>query len=61
MWRAVLAKQAVKDAEKLKGAGLEAKARRLIEVIETDPFAAPPAYESLVGNLSGLYSRRISL
>lgn len=61
MWRVVFTKQAAKDAKKLKGAGLEAKAKRLIEVIEADPFATPPDYESLVGNLSGLYSRRISL
>ena len=26
-----------------------------------DPFKVPPRYEALVGNLSGLYSRRISL
>ena len=54
-------KQAAKDAKKLKAAGLDKKAKKLIEVIKADPFATPPAYEPLVGNLAGLYSRRINL
>lgn len=32
-----------------------------MEVVRANPFANPPAYEALVGNLSGLHSRRISL
>ena len=31
------------------------------EVVKADPFGEPPSYESLVGNLAGLYSRRINL
>lgn len=54
-------KQAAKDAEKLKAAGLDAKAKRLVGIVRKDPFQTPPAYEGLVGNLTGLYSRRISL
>lgn len=54
-------KQAAKDAKKLRSAGLENKAKQLIDTVREDPFAKPPAYEALVGNLSGLYSRRISL
>ena len=61
MWRVEFAKQAAKDAKKLKAAGLDKKAKSLIEVVKADPFANPPAYESLVGNLSGYYSRRISI
>lgn len=61
MWDVVFTKQAAKDAKKLKAAGLDKKARKLIEVIKADPFATPPAYEPLVGNLAGLYSRRINL
>ena len=30
-------------------------------MVRTDPFANPPAYESLVGNLSCHYSRRSSI
>ena len=61
MWRVVFTKQAVKDAKNLKAAGLEGKAKRLVEVVRIDPFGTPPAYEGLVGSLAGLYSRRISI
>lgn len=61
MWDVVFTKQAVKDAKNLKAAGLDAKAKRLIEVVRKDPFGQPPSYKALVGNLAGLYSRRINL
>lgn len=61
MWRVVFTKQAAKDAKNLKAAGLEGKAKRLVEVVRADPFGTPPAYEGLVGSLAGLYSRRISI
>ena len=54
-------KKAVKDIQRLKGAGLDGKAKRLIEIIKRNPFQNPPPYEGLVGNKAGLYSRRISL
>ena len=60
MWYVEFTKKAVKDAEKLKAAGLEAKAMALVETVESSPFASSPAYETLNGNLSGFYSRRIS-
>lgn len=61
MWKVIFTKQAAKDAKKLKAAGLERKAKELVAIVKRNPFANPPAYEALVGNLSGLYSRRISL
>ena len=61
MWKVVFAKQAAKDAKKLKAAGLDKKAKELVDVVRDNPFANPPAYEALVGNLSGYYSRRISI
>lgn len=61
MYRIVYDKQAVKDIKKLKAAGLDKKAKELIEVIRYDPFQSPPAYEGLVGNLQGFYSRRINI
>ena len=53
--------QAAKDVKNLKAAGLEGKAKRLVEVVRIVPFGTPPAYEGLVGSLAGLYSRRISI
>ena len=61
MWKVVFAKQAAKDAKKLKATGLDKKAKELVDVVRESPFANPPAYEALVGNLSGFYSRRISI
>ena len=39
-------KQALKDAENLKSAGLDGKAKKLLEVISHNPFQNPPPYES---------------
>lgn len=61
MWLVVFTKQAQKDARQLKAAGLAGKAKVLVAAVREDPFKVPPRYEALVGNLSGLYSRRISL
>jgi len=60
-WTLVYTKQAQKDAKKLKAAGLKEKAQTLLAVIERDPFANPPPYEKLVGDLAGAYSRRINI
>jgi toxin YoeB len=60
MYRIVYDKQAVKDIKNLKSARLDDKAKKLIEVIREKPFQNPPPYEALVGNLQGVYSRRIS-
>ena len=60
MWHVVFTKQAAKDAKHLKAAGLDGKAKALVEVVAGNPFAVPPSYEALVGSLSGLYSRRIN-
>ncbi len=61
MWLVLFTKQAQKDAKQLKAAGLAGKAKALVAAVREDPIKAPPRYEALVGNLSGLYSRRISL
>lgn len=54
-------KQADKDKKLLKGAGLERKAKDLLNMIAMNPFQNPPPYEQLLGNLSGYYSRRINI
>ncbi len=54
-------KQADKDKKMLKGAGLDIKARNLLNIIGKNPFQNPPPYERLVGNLNGYYSRRINI
>ena len=61
MFRIVYEKQAAKDIKNLKAAGLDKKAKELIEIVRVNPFQKPPAYEGLVGNLQGFYFRRINI
>ena len=60
-WNVVFTRQTQKDARKLTGAGLRAKAESLIDVLSGNPFANPPPYEKLAGDLAGAYSRRINI
>lgn len=60
-WKLVYSRQAQKDAKKLASSGLKQRAEKLLQVVEADPFATPPRYEKLVGNLAGCYSRRINI
>ena len=57
----VYTNQAKKDAKKLKGSSLVQKAKELLKVIGENPFADPPPFEALVGDLKGAYSRRLNL
>jgi len=60
-YRLVYTKQAQKDAKKLKGSHLAKKAKELLLIISEEPFADPPPFEALIGDLKGAYSRRISI
>ena len=61
MWRVVFTKQARKDAKKLASAGLRQKAKVLIDILQENPYRAPPPFEKLIGDLAGAYSRRINI
>ena len=61
MYKIVYEKQAIKDIQNLKSAKLDGKAKELIEIVRKYPFQNPPPYEALVGNLSGLFSRRLNI
>ena len=60
-WALAYTKQALKDAKKLKAAGLKPKGEELLAILEVDPFQNPPPFEKLVGDLAGAYSRRINI
>ena len=60
MYEIVYTRTATKDIPKLKGAHLDGKAKDLIALIRENPYQIPPPYEKLVGDLQGLYSRRIN-
>jgi Txe/YoeB family toxin of toxin-antitoxin system len=60
-WRIVYTRQAQKDAKKIAAAGLRQKAEELLEILYKNPFQTPPPFEKLIGDLSGAYSRRITI
>lgn len=60
-WELAYAKQALKDAKKVKAAGLKPRVEELLAILEKDPFQTPPMFEKLVGDLAGAYSRRINI
>jgi len=60
-WRLVFTKQAIKDAQKIAQSDLKPQTNQLLEILKEDPYRNPPAYEKLVGDLSGAYSRRINI
>ena len=59
-WTVKLHRQVVKDAERIRQAGLEPQVKALIALLRKDPYQTPPPYEKLVGDLAGHYSRRIN-
>lgn len=60
-WKLVYTRKAQKDAKKLAVAGLRAKAEELLNILKENPLKKPPSYEKLIGDLSGVYSRRINI
>ena len=60
MYAITYTKTALKDIPKLKSAHLDEKAKKLINIIRSNPYHIPPDYEKLTGDLYGLYSRRIN-
>lgn len=62
MYEIVFSKRAIKDIVLLKQhPALLKKAKNLVEVLKNNPFQTPPTYEKLIGDLEGLYSRRINI
>ncbi len=59
-WQVIYSSQANKDSLKLKNAGLKEKAEFLLKVLANNPYQNPPPYEKLVGDLTGILSRRIN-
>ncbi|MBV6321762.1 Txe/YoeB family addiction module toxin [Duganella violaceipulchra] len=60
-WQLVYSHQAQKDAKKVAAAGMKKQVQPLLDLLANDPFARPPPFEKLVGDLAGAYSRRINI
>ena len=61
MYLIKFSKMAEKDKKMLKRAGLEKKAKELLNILAQNPFQTTPPYEKLLGNLEGNYSGRINI
>jgi len=60
-WKLVFTGKAQKDARKIKELGLKSKAEDLLDILRENPFQNPPPFEKLIGDLSGSYSRRLTI
>jgi len=60
-WQLYFSKAARKDAAKLRRSNLRTNADVILDILERDPFEAPPPFERLVGELDGFFSRRINI
>ncbi len=61
MYRLVYTKQAKRDAKKIVSVGLKEQVKKLLTLLENNPYLEPPPYKSLRGDLEGAISRRINL
>lgn len=59
-WKIVYTKDALKDKRKAYEAGFGKKIDGLLFEMKEDPFVPYPPYEKLVGDMAGVYSRRIN-
>ena len=60
-WQLFYTGDAQKDAKKIISTGLKTKVEKLLNILSINPFQNPPPYEKLLGDLSGAYSRRITI
>ena len=60
MYKVILSQRAQKQKSLLKQAGLDGKAKLLLNILQEDPYRSLPSCEKLRGDLAGLYSRRIN-
>lgn len=60
-YKLVFTKCAENDARRLEQVGLDKKAISLLKIMKDNPYQNYPPYEKLLGDLKGMYSRRINI
>jgi len=60
MYKLYYTNRAKKDAQLIKASNLKSKVEGLLNLIAQDPYAFPPEFEFLKGDLKGAISRRIN-
>ena len=61
MYKVIFSRQAHKDLQKLKQAGLARQAKEITEILMINPYQSPPRFEKLSGDMQDYFSRRINL
>lgn len=59
-YKIVYTKRALKEKKRMQNEGFSDKITSLLDLIAENPFADYPPFEKLIGDLKGLYSRRIN-
>ncbi len=59
-WDLVFTPQAEEDARRIAAAGLKPRVHELFTVLRSGPLQDHLPYEALVGEMEGVYSRRIN-
>jgi Txe/YoeB family toxin of toxin-antitoxin system len=60
MYKLYYTNRAKKDALLIKASHLKSKVEEILNLVAQDPYAYPPEFEFLKGNLKGAISRRIN-
>lgn len=60
MYKLYYTNRAKKDAQLIKSSNLKPKTQELLDLIVQAPYAYPPEFEFLKGDLKGAISRRIN-
>ena len=60
-YKVIFSRQALKDLQKLKQAGLARQAKEITDILMKNPYQTPPRFEKLVGDLRDYFSRRINI
>ena len=61
MYNIIYSSQAQKDAKKAGRSGIKNNIQKLINILQNNPYQTPPPFEKLLGDLSGVYSRKINM
>jgi len=61
MYKIIYSSQAQKDAKKANKSGLKNNIEKIIKILQNNPYQYPPPFEKLIGDLAGIYSRRINI
>jgi len=59
-WKIIYTKPGLKDKKTAIEAGFGDKIKSLLEILREKPFTDYPLFEKLIGDLNGVYSRRIN-